>query len=161
MGIIRRVIRAVAIAPLLAATVTFSLPSHIIAVSDQAIVDLTNIERNERELPSLSWDASLASAAWLKGTDMCKEDYWAHTAPDGTTGWMFIEKSGYAFLNAGENLAKDFSDSQDIIDAWMSSPSHRDNILSENYLEIGVASVDCQFDGTATTIVVALYATAQ
>lgn len=159
MVLIQRVLKTILIVPMVASIVSIILPTHIIAVSDQTIVALTNDVREAEGLQSLSWDASLANAAWLKARDMCTKGYWAHTAPDGTTGWTFIEQSRYSYMTAGENLAKDFSDSIGVVEGWMASPTHRENILDNYYSETGVASATCDFKGTTTTIVVALYAT--
>lgn len=89
---------------------------------------------------------------------MIANNYWAHTAPDGTTPWDFISGSGYSYVVAGENLAKGFNTSQGVVTAWMGSSSHRANVLSTNFSEVGYATVDGTLQGTQTTLVVAMYA---
>lgn len=121
------------------------------------IVSLTNQKRTESGLGSLSWNDSLASAARMKGQHMLANNYWAHIAPDGTEPWKFFIDSGYRYRYAGENLARDFSNAPSAVDAWMASPTHKENLLSAKYDEIGVAVVEGMLDGVETTIIVQLF----
>jgi hypothetical protein len=123
------------------------------------IIRLTNIERANRGLPSLTLNSELTNAAAKKAADMFAKNYWAHVSPSGTQPWFFITESGYAYRYAGENLARDFSDSNSVIQAWLNSPSHRDNLLSSRYQEIGVAVVDGSLEGRDTTLVVQMFGT--
>jgi uncharacterized protein YkwD len=88
---------------------------------------------------------------------MFANDYWAHVAPDGTTPWSFIKSSGYAYTTAGENLARDFNDTGAMVEAWMNSASHRENIVNAKFKEIGVAVVNGTLQGVETTLVVQLF----
>lgn len=137
----------------------FVFSSHAYSVSNQAIINITNQQRAANGLAPLAWNAALSNSAYLKADDMCKKGYWSHTAPDGATAWTLIEQSGYEYLDAGENLAKGFSDDNATVAGWMASPGHRANILKSNYSDIGVASSTCNFQGSETQIVVAHYGT--
>lgn len=123
------------------------------------IVELTNQRRAEIGLSSLGFDPALSAAARLKGEDMIAKNYWAHVAPDGTQPWKFFIDSGYKYKFAGENLARDFSDPGSAVEAWMASPSHRENLLSPKYGDIGVAVVEGELNGIETTLVVQLFGT--
>ena len=123
------------------------------------IIRLTNIKRQEIGVPPLIYSSSLAQAAKAKGENMLANDYWAHVAPDGTEPWKFFTDFGYKYRYAGENLARDFSDPTSAIEAWMASASHRDNMLSGKYKEIGVAVVEGDLGGVDTTIIVQLFGT--
>ncbi len=65
--------------------------------------------------------------------------------------------SGYQYEFAGENLAKNFIFSQAVVDAWMASPSHRENILRNDYTEVGYAIVNGVLNGEETTLVVQMF----
>ena len=66
---------------------------------------------------------------------------------------------GYKYHYAGENLARDFSDPVSAVNAWMASPSHKENMLSSKYQEIGVAVVEGDLAGVDTTIIVQFFGT--
>lgn len=117
----------------------------------------TNRIRNEHGLQSLRLNSQLTAAAEEKATHMFKYDYWAHVAPDGTTPWDFILNSAYDYSYAGENLAKNFNNSDDVVEAWFQSPSHRENLLNSHYEEIGFAVVNGVLDGYETTLVVQMF----
>ncbi len=114
----------------------------------------TNEIRAEHGLAPLKLNAKLSQAADAKAHDMFKKNYWAHVSPDGTQPWDFILDSGYDYSYAGENLAKNFNASKEVVRAWYDSPSHRENLLSANYRDVGFAIVNGVLDGYETTLVV-------
>ena len=85
---------------------------------------------------------------------MLSENYWAHNSPEGTTPWVFIKNAGYTYIYAGENLARGFDSSQEVVSAWMASPEHRANLLSGNYKDVGFAVVSGKLTGEDTVLVV-------
>jgi len=119
----------------------------------------TNAKRAEVNLTPLTLNGQLSLAASRKATDMFAKNYWAHVAPDGKTPWDFIVGSGYKYTVAGENLAKNFQDSTGVVNAWMASPSHRDNLLKGTYREVGFAVVNGKLLGEETTLVVQMFGT--
>lgn len=128
-------------------------------INIQQIIDFTNQKRAQSGLDMLQSNSELSQAAASKANHMFAHDYWAHVAPDGTEPWYFITQSGYRYLVAGENLARDFDDSASVVEAWMNSPSHKDNLLSPRYQDIGVAVVNGQLAGVETTLVVQMFGT--
>ena len=111
-------------------------------------------KRQESSLHGLSLNPELSAAALQKANDMLAKNYWAHNAPDGRTPWEFIKESGYVYVYAGENLARGFTTSTDVTTAWMNSPSHKANLLSSNYTDVGFAVVTGTLDGEETVLVV-------
>ncbi len=128
-------------------------------ISTDEVIRLTNEKRSEAGVSALEYSPLLSQAAKAKGEHMLEYDYWAHTAPDGTEPWKFFTDVGYKYRYAGENLARDFSNPQSAIDAWLASPSHRDNLLSTKYKEIGIAVVEGDLGGVETTLIVQLFGT--
>lgn len=118
------------------------------------LYQLTNEQRQKNGLATLQYNAKLADAAQKKAQDMFAKNYWAHYSPDGNTPWQFILASGYQYEFAGENLAKNFLFSQGVIDGWMNSQTHRDNILKPEYSDVGFAIVNGVLNGEETTLVV-------
>lgn len=121
------------------------------------IITLTNVERSKTGAGDLYENTLLDKAANDKLSDMFSKNYWDHTGPNGETAWKFIEKENYRYLLAGENLARGFSRSEEVIDAWMDSPTHRENILNDKFQEIGVAVGTGKIKGNLTTIIVQLF----
>jgi hypothetical protein len=121
------------------------------------LLNLTNKQRAALGLSELRLNAKLSEAAAKKASDMFAHDYWSHTSPTGKTPWEFILSSGYQYTMAGENLAKNFSNSDGVVEAWMASPTHRDNIVKPGYKEIGFAIVNGILNGEETTLVVQMF----
>ncbi|MFH1827230.1 MAG: CAP domain-containing protein [bacterium] len=126
-------------------------------VTTQKLYQLTNEKRAQNNLPLLIYNEQLAKAAEDKAKDMFANNYWAHFSPTGKSPWDFITSEGYKYEYAGENLAKNFLFSDKVVDAWMTSPSHRENILRKDFSEVGFARVDGLLDGQETTLVVEIF----
>lgn len=126
-------------------------------ISPAEVIRLTNAQRVANGLQPLSENSVLDSAALAKGNDMLAKGYWAHFAPDGTSPWSFFLSFGYRYKYAGENLARDFSNANDAVNAWMNSPTHRENILNPNYRDVGIGVVEGSLAGADTTIIVQFF----
>lgn len=126
-------------------------------ITIQKLFTSTNEERTKLGLSPLTENIQLAEAAQKKAEDMLKKDYWSHFAPDGGSPWDFIKQSGYQYEFAGENLAKNFLYSQNVVDAWMNSPTHRENIVKKEYTEVGYAVSNGMLNGEETTLVVQMF----
>lgn len=123
-------------------------------ISVEKLYQLTNEQRQKNNLPPLTINSSLTLAAQRKAENMFSENYWSHYSPDGKTPWDFILGAGYKYEFAGENLAKNFLFSNGVVDAWMNSTTHRDNLLKKEYTEVGYAIVNGVLNGEQTTLVV-------
>jgi len=126
-------------------------------VTLQELLVLTNKEREANGLPSLKLSSELSSAAEGKASSMLSENYWSHESPSGATPWVFIKNAGYNYTYAGENLARGFTNTQEVINAWMASPTHRQNMLSSNYKEVGFAIRTGVLTGEETVLVVEMF----
>jgi hypothetical protein len=128
------------------------------AVLPAVLADLTNTERQDQKLPTLTVSPILNQAADMKAKDMATNGYFAHTSPGGKTPWYWLDAVGYKYQYAGENLAINFSDSKDVTTAWMNSPTHRANIVKGNYTEIGTGVASGVYQGRETIFVAQVYA---
>ncbi len=128
-------------------------------ISPDEVVRLTNEKRSQAGLPALTLNMTLSQAAQAKGADMLNKGYWSHVAPDGTQPWSFFTNFGYKYRYAGENLARDFSSPSAAVEAWMNSASHRENLLSSKYKEIGIGVIEGNLAGVDTTIIVQFFGT--
>jgi hypothetical protein len=123
----------------------------------EQLLAATNSKRAEAGLEPLALNGALSQAAAAKAADMFANNYWAHNSPVGKTPWDFIIQAGYRYTLAGENLAKNFQTSGGVVDAWMNSPTHKDNIVKEGYRDIGFAVVNGVLNGEETTLVVQIF----
>lgn len=128
-------------------------------ITVQKVYNLTNDQRQKNNLPVLHYNPVLSASATLKAQDMFEHNYWAHNSPQGKTPWDFFKTEGYQYSVAGENLAKDFYDTDTLMTAWMNSPTHRANIVNDKYQEIGIGVVNGILNGVKTTLVVQHFGT--
>ena len=120
----------------------------------QGIVDQTNIKRGLKGLPPLKENALLDRSAQFKAEDMLKNQYFAHQSPLGEGVGDLANKFGYQYLIIGENLAMgNFVDDKELVEAWMASPGHRENILG-SYKEIGIGIKKGIFEGKMVWVAV-------
>jgi hypothetical protein len=132
------------------------LPQNIFFadITKTALINLINQDRKKLGLSTLNENQKLEEAASLKAKDILEKDYFSHWSPDGISPWYWLEKVGYNYQSAGENLAIGFLDSKEVYEAWMNSPSHRANILNPNYQEIGISVLKGDFQGNEVFVVV-------
>ena len=126
-------------------------------VSD--IIRLSNQARDQLNHKPLATNTKLMNAAQLKAEDMAKQQYFAHTAPDGTVAWDYFKKVDYSYEVAGENLAITNETADAVINGWLNSPTHRENLLSNQYTDFGIGmSTFGDYQGhNNTVVIVALY----
>lgn len=118
------------------------------ALSVTGILNWTNTYRTQEDLPPLRLDLKLSAAAALKVRDMFESQYFDHTSPSGDGPNDLADEVGYDFVLVAENLALGiFEDDQDVVDAWMDSLGHRENILHERFTDIGIAVMRGVFEG--------------
>jgi hypothetical protein len=127
------------------------------SIMPSVLVDLTNENRQNKNCPSLAVNSILEKAAALKAQDMATKGYFAHISPEGRTPWYWLEQVGYTYVFAGENLAVNFFDSEDVAAAWMNSATHRQNIENPYFTEIGIASARGIYQGRETIFVVQFF----
>ncbi|PIR52982.1 hypothetical protein COU76_03710 [Candidatus Peregrinibacteria bacterium CG10_big_fil_rev_8_21_14_0_10_49_10] len=126
----------------------------------QAILDAVNHERALQGLPALTMNNDLQTSAQLHAEDMLARAYFAHTTPEGLSHVDRIKHTGYAIVDMeycncagfkaalGENLAKGQRSVNWVMNEWMASPTHRDNILSPHFTELGVGIAEGKGSGT-------------
>lgn len=126
-------------------------------ISSNFLIKLTNNERKNYNLNLLTENSTLNQCAMNKARDILEKQYFAHTNPEGKEFYKWIDEAGYNYLYAGENLAIDFEESEDVIKAWMESELHKKNILNERYTEIGIGVLEGTFKGSKSIIIVQIF----
>jgi len=133
--------------------------AQLSTITTARIIQLTNQERESAGLQALKTSPALTQAALEKSNNMLEEDYFAHISSKGVTPWFWIDKAGYKYVLAGENLAIDFFEAEDVVQAWLNSPTHKENMLHPAYTETGVAVATGEFQGGTSIVVVHMFGT--
>lgn len=129
-------------------------------ISQNTLLQNINDVRSAYNEGSVALNPKLTQAAQAKAEDMASKNYWSHTSPSGKSPWDYIQSTGYQFVNAGENLAYGFDNSDAVVNSWANT-SDKINLLNSNYNDVGIGIVhDSNFQGKGPeTIIVALFAT--
>ncbi|MBI4054074.1 MAG: CAP domain-containing protein [Candidatus Doudnabacteria bacterium] len=130
------------------------------AIDSSSLMEKINAERTNRAIPPLNASTKLAAAAGAKTQDMFARGYFDHLDPDGKYVWPLVEAAGYKpYKILGENLAVDFSTEEGIVRAWINSPTHRDNLLRNDFLDQGLNAAYGTFQERYTALVTSLFGT--
>jgi len=129
----------------------------MIPIDSNALFNMTNQTRQELRLPPVQLNDSLNKAALKRANDMITQGYFSHVSPSGSRAWPFIQESGYQFNSAGENLARDFKNSDDLYKALLNSPTHKANLTNSKYKDVGIAVLPATVNGKQTYYVVQLF----
>lgn len=128
------------------------------SVTVENIYSEVNQVRVQNNQPALRKNNLLTLAAQRKAQDLITYGYWAHNNPTtGATPWKFILGTGYRGKLAGENLGRDYGNTGSLIGAWIASPTHKQNILSNRYKETGIALATGAVNGQTRTVIVQMF----
>lgn len=152
---------------------TFSPATEAGSVNETRLERLVHAEvnrvRRERGLNSLDFDRKLATIARYHSSDMARNDYFAHTAPDDESMQDRYDRFGYdcrvpvgnvQYRTGGENIAMTRWGSpaglvdrterelaETVVEGWMNSPSHRENMLTPEWRREGIGAATVTVDG--------------
>ncbi len=129
------------------------LAPDVLAEQASALVQLTNRAREEQGLSALKVSSLLVRSSDLRAEDMAEKSYFSHISPDGHRLSYFLKVAGYAYREAGENLAMGFSDAQGAMQGWMKSPTHYANLVDPAFSEIGIGVEGGVMHGKPTVFV--------
>ena len=121
---------------------------------EQQVIDLINQIRRQNNLPTLTSDARLMAAAESHSLDMAQHNIFAHEGSDGSLVGDRLKRQGYMWNFYAEDLACGYDGPNAVVQGWLDSPAHRDNLLAANARQIGVGFVgdqggDCRTYWTA------------
>lgn len=103
------------------------------------LLTLINAERQRQGLPPLKINPILMQVAQAHTQNMVERGFFDHIDPaTRMDACGRIASAGYALQACAENLAAGYSTAEGVFQAWMNSPSHRANLLSPNFTEIGI-----------------------
>jgi uncharacterized protein YkwD len=104
---------------------------------EATLLELTNKEREKAKLPPLQANEKLFSAARSHAVNMAKQGKLLHEL-DGKKPADRVTEAGYKFQACGENIAFGPKKLSAVIEMWMNSPDHKENMLRDVFKEIGL-----------------------
>lgn len=104
---------------------------------EQGVLDLTNAARKKALLPALQFNSKLMDLARAHAMNMAKQEKFEHDL-DGKSMADRLKEAEYGFTHAGENIAWKQKTPREAMKTWMESEEHQENILSKEFVEIGV-----------------------
>lgn len=115
----------------------------------RAILDAVNVARKTGHrcgaryfapVQPLTLDPDLTRAALEHSRDMARFDSFDHQGSDGSTPAMRIARAGFgAMRTAGENIAAGAMSPREVMQGWLASPAHCENIMDGRFTRIGIA----------------------
>lgn len=106
-----------------------------VSVAALQVLEYTNAYRRAGGRSDLKWDSTLAQIADLRAAEASV--LFSHTRPGGTS-WYTALPSGYYYNTAGENLSVGYVYPDQVVAAWMQSPTHRENIMEADFSRLGI-----------------------
>lgn len=104
----------------------------------QQVVNLVNQQRAAAGCRPLTVDSRLTTAAQLHSEDQAAHQTMSHTGSDGSSLAERIDRAGYQWRTIGENVAYGQTTPAQVMNDWMNSDGHRENILNCDFEDIGV-----------------------
>jgi uncharacterized protein YkwD len=103
----------------------------------EKLLEAHNKEREHEDLPPLELNKKLTDAAQKHADDMAEHQKMSHEGSNGMTPFRRMEKEGYKYRRAAENVARGQLTVEEVMKVWMESEGHKHNILGK-FTEIGV-----------------------
>lgn len=114
-----------------------STPANLSSMREDVLA-LTNAQRRQAGLPALDRSGTLQDAAQRHACDNAATLTMSHSGSDGSNLGQRLDRVGYDWRSANENIGKGFADAGRAFGWWMNSPGHRRNILSAKVSQLGV-----------------------
>ena len=103
------------------------------------VISIVNKNRKKKGLEALTMDEKLMKAAQDRAKELTKS--FSHTRPNGTSCFTIFEKYKITPTASGENIAAGQRSAAAVMDSWMNSPGHKENIMNNRFKKIGVGLV--------------------
>jgi uncharacterized YkwD family protein len=115
------------------------------------VINLVNKEREKHNLKPLEIDMKVSQLARQKSEDMRDKNYFDHTSPTYGKPCDHMKKEGVKYKYCGENIAAGYKTPEEVMEGWLKSKGHRENILNSDYTHIGVGYAEGGTYGTYWT----------
>jgi uncharacterized protein YkwD len=113
-------------------------PSGPVDPEVREFIRLVNARRHSIGCPELKWDDRIAAVAQRHSRDMIQRNFFSHRNPDGKDPFQRLKEADLHFSEAAENIASGPKTGKEAYEIWLTSPSHRRNMLNGRYTRQGV-----------------------
>ncbi len=90
----------------------------------------------------LTWSCKLEAAAKRHSQDMAEQNYFSHTDPNGVGIQQRVSNQAYNWQAVGENIAAGQRSVSAVVNGWLESPGHCQNIMNATFTEMGMAKAE-------------------
>ncbi|MCB0700769.1 MAG: CAP domain-containing protein [Chitinophagales bacterium] len=117
--------------------------------NQQKLLDLVNEKRSTgcqcgakffAATTALQWNSKLEAAAQKHSDYMKSTGNFSHTGSGGSNAGQRITDEGYTWSTYGENIAESYTSEEAVIQGWIESTGHCENIMNPAFTEMGVAT---------------------
>jgi uncharacterized protein YkwD len=115
-----------------------SVSGNVNAPVQRQVLTLVNENRRRGGCDGLTLDRRLIVAANRHAADMARRGYFAHRSPNGKGAGDRVEDAGYDWSRYSENIARGQDSPAEVVNGWMDSPGHRENIMDCRLRQMGV-----------------------
>ncbi len=109
-----------------------SIPSGL----EEQALDIVNKERAKSGLPPVSMTSALQNASHARAKEIVRS--FSHTRPNGTSCFTILKEFHISYRTCGENIAYGYHTAASVMNGWMNSQGHRENILNRSFSKIGI-----------------------
>ena len=117
----------------------WAVPVSAASVDRAAITTSVNALRAEKNIAALSYSPALEKIARAHAEDMARNGFFSHTGSDGSSNGKRLNRAGYNWCTAAENIAKGQKTVADVMNTWSNSRAHRKNMLNKRISEFALA----------------------
>lgn len=102
------------------------------------LAERVNAHRRRLGLAELAWDARVAAVAQRHSQAMVERGFFSHQDPQGRSPFDRLDAAGIGFSKAAENIASGQRDAETVLESWLSSPHHRENLEDPDFTRQGI-----------------------
>ena len=103
------------------------------------VIRIVNEERAKQGLQPLKKNNDLCKVAGIRATETTS--LFSHTRPNGESCFTILKEYNISYMTVGENIAAGQQTPTEVMNAWMNSQGHRENIMNSSFGQIGVGVV--------------------
>ena len=106
---------------------------------EEQVLKLVNSERSNAGKAEVVLDDKLNEIARIRANELLEK--FSHTRPDGTSCFTIFSDYGIKYGHSSENIEAGQRSPEELMDCWMNSTGHKDNILHSEAEKMGIALV--------------------